>query len=82
MKIENLKLFEKIKDKYKIKEIKNKILFKDYNEKENELPLHYYGASSRYTAKWKCHKCGFEEKKSIKLKNKHPNCKNCKKLYN
>ena len=77
-KITNNKFFEKIKDNYKIKKIENKLLFLDYDYENNELPLNYYGQSSNYLANWKCHKCEYKYKKTIRNKSRSPNCKNCK----
>ena len=78
-KITNESFFKEIEDTYRIKKITNKILFKDYDIKKNKLPLHYYGQGSEYNAYWKCHSCGFEERKKIRAKNKYYNCKECTK---
>jgi rubrerythrin len=54
--ITNIIFFNKIVDKYKIIKITDKKMFNEYS-KENSLPLHYYGAKSRFKAIWKCSKC-------------------------
>lgn len=49
----NLDFFEQVKDKYRVKKITNKIMFRSYH-KSNHLPLHYYGAGSDFKALWTC----------------------------
>jgi very-short-patch-repair endonuclease/DNA-directed RNA polymerase subunit RPC12/RpoP len=76
----NYDFFESIKDQYKVKQITNPILFNDFDKEKNSLPLHYYGVGSGYKAFWRCNKCGIEYKKTIKNKNRAPDCGNCKKI--
>jgi very-short-patch-repair endonuclease len=76
----NHDFFESIKDQYKIKQITNPILFDDFYKEKNSLPLHYYGAGSNYKAFWKCNSCSIEYKRTIRQKNRVPNCQNCKKI--
>lgn len=74
----NHEFLKKIVDTYKIKKITDKLLFKEFDSKNN-LPLHYYGGGSDYRASWTCFKC--EHKWIAPIRSRCNGTNKCPKCY-